>query len=393
MQSGSWQARVFHANGEESKNFSRQDDARAWQIRLKLDLDRCPSGISRVKRTWNATLLTPTGALNRSFENLDIAIEWFKDGSDQIRKGTWIDPERIGETLSQYSKTWLKNKVEISGKTMATYLSQLNVHILPTLGEASLTSITNSDVRAWLADMIDSEVGGTTLRQSLRLLRAILEDALNAGLCTHNATKGIRTAKQAKKKAKALGPDQVKALAAECGKYGNLIEFLAATGLRINEALALQVGDVDFDAAKLQVARTWTMTASGKKILGATKNREDRSIPLSRQMLELLKPVTHSKAKTDYIFTGSNGDALDYGYFRRAYFTRATKNLGFEDVTVHWLRHTCASMLIRLGAPITTISEILGHSSIKITLETYSHWYEGDSAKWLQKLGTTMKGF
>jgi integrase len=339
---------------------------------------------------WDASLLTPTGVITKSFEDLDEAIEWFKDGSDQIRKGSWIDPDRIGETLQQYSLTWLRNKVEISGKTMATYASQLNVHILPELGESSLTSISNSEVRAWLADLIDDGVGITTLRQSLRLLRAILEDAVNAGLCAHNPTKGVSTAKQAKKKAKALTPEQVHALAKECGKYGNLIEFLAATGLRINEALALQVGDLDLANSKVQVVRTWTMTSSGQKILGATKSREERSISLSEQMVELITPLTKSKAKSDYLFVGSNGDALDYGYFRRAYFIKAVKSLGFDDVTIHWLRHTCASMLIRIGAPITTISEILGHSSIKITLDTYSHWYEGDSADWLQKLGKSM---
>lgn len=390
LPSGNWQARVFHVTGEESKNFQRQDDARAWQTRLRLDLERCPAGITRNKRLWAASLLAPTGVITKSFDDLDDAIEWFKDGSDQIRKGTWIDPDRIGETLEDYSSMWIKNKVEISGKTTATYVSQLSVHILPTLGASSLTSISNAEVRAWLADLIDTGVGSTTLRQSLRLLRAILEDALEAGLCTHNATKGVSIAKQVKKKAKALTPEQVNALAKECGKYGNLIELLAATGLRINEALALQVGDVDFARAKLHVSRTWTMTASGKKILGATKSREDRSISLSEQMLVLLKPLTVSKAKSDFIFTGAGGDALDYGYFRRAYFTRAVKSLELDDVTIHWLRHTCASMLIRIGAPITTISEILGHSSIKITLETYSHWYEGDSAAWLQKLGTTL---
>ena len=103
-----------------------------------------------------------------------------------------------------------------------------------------------------------------------------------------------------------------------------------------------------------------------------------------------MKPLLTSKAKTDFVFVGSNGDALDYGYFRRAYFTKAVKALGYDDVTIHWLRHTCASMLIRIGAPITTISEILGHSSIKITLDTYSHWYEGDSAEWLQKLSVSL---
>lgn len=390
LPSGNWQARVFHVSGEESKNFQRQDDARAWQTRLRLDLERCPAGITRNKRMWDASLLAPTGVITKSFDDLDNAIEWFKDGNDQIRKGTWIDPDRIGETLKKYSSNWLKNKVEISGKTMATYTSQLNVHILPELGESSLTSISNSDVRAWLSELIDAGVGSTTLRQSLRLLRAILEDAVDAGLCAHNPTKGVSIAKQAKKKAKALTPEQVKSLAAECGKYGNLIEFLAATGLRINEALALQVGDVDLNNSKLHVVRTWTMTASGRKVLGATKSREERSISLSEQMVDLLTPLTKAKGKSDYIFIGSNGDALDYGYFRRAYFIKAVKSLGFEDVTIHWLRHTCASMLIRLGAPITTISEILGHSSIKITLDTYSHWYEGDSADWLQKLGTRL---
>lgn len=115
------------------------------------------------------------------------------------------------------------------------------------------------------------------------------------------------------------------------------------------------------------------MTSSGKKVLGATKSREERSIALSKQMLALLKPLTESRHKSDFIFTGPSGDALDYGYFRRAYFSRAERSLELEEVTIHWLRHTCASMLIRIGAPITTIGEILGHSSIKITLETYSH--------------------
>ncbi|MEY4321033.1 MAG: hypothetical protein RLZZ471_974, partial [Actinomycetota bacterium] len=367
---GTWQARVFHANGEESMNFQLQEDAWLWQANLKLELKRCPTGITRSKRQWHATLIAPTGVISKSFDDLDEASTWFKDGSDQIRKGTWIDPDRIGETLKEFSEKWIKNKIEISGKTIATYVSQLNVHVYPAIGASSLTSVTNSDIRSWLSELIEGGVGSTTLRQTLRLVRAIFESAVDAGLCPHNPTKGVSIAKQVKKKAKALNPEQVKALAAECGKYGNLIEFLAATGLRINEALALQVGDVDLVNAKLQIERTWTMTASGKKILGATKNREDRTISLSEQMVELLDPLLKSKGKSDYVFIGANGDALDYGYFRRAYFTRAVKSLGLEDVTIHWLRHTCASMLIRIGAPITTISEILGHSSIKITLDT-----------------------
>lgn len=104
-------------------------------------------------------------------------------------------------------------------------------------------------------------------------------------------------------------------------------------------------------------------------------------------MLVLLRPLIDSKSNTDFMFIGANGDALDYGYFRRAYFAPAAKKLGLNEVTIHWLRHTCASMLIRIGAPISTISEILGHSSIKITLETYSHWYEAIAPIGYRSLG------
>ena len=151
--------------------------------------------------------------------------------------------------------------------------------------------------------------------------------------------------------------------------------------------MALKVGDVDKENSRLLVSRTWTSTESGKKVLGDTKGREERSIHLSKPMLELLGPWLSSKSRDDFLFTGDGGGALDYGHFRRAYFVPAAAKLRLDGVTIHWLRHTCASMLIRLGAPITTIREILGHSSIAITLDTNSHWFEGDSSTWLNKLG------
>lgn len=356
---------------------------------LKRDLERCPSGITRNKRQWHASLIAPTGVITKSFSDLDSAIEWFSDGKDQIRKGTWMDPDLMGTSLKEFSEEWVSKKVEISGKTLATYSSQLKTHILPTFGSRMLTSITNQEIRGWVSNKLDEGVGHTTLRQSLRLIRAIFEDAVDSGLCSRNPTKGVGVAKKTRKKAKALTLYQVRDLANSCEKYGPLIEFLAGTGLRVNEALALKKGDVDLDSKRLHVVRAWTTNASGKKVMGDTKNREERSLALSAPMTEILKPLLEAKGSEDFIFTGANGDALDYGYFRRAYFDKAPKMLNLVGVTIHWLRHTCASMLIRLGAPVTTISEILGHSSIKITLDTYSHWYEGNSANWLEKLGQT----
>ena len=65
----------------------------------------------------------------------------------------------------------------------------------------------------------------------------------------------------------------------------------------------------------------------------------------------------------------------------------ATEGLGLDGITLHSLRHTCASLLIKVKAPITTVSHILGHASVKMTLDTYGHYYEDDTSEWINNLG------
>ena len=110
-------------------------------------------------------------------------------------------------------------------------------------------------------------------------------------------------------------------------------------------------------------------------------------------MLNELRGYVTGKSENDWLFTGAAGDALDYGYFRRAIFEPATKKLGLPGVTIHTLRHTCASLLISMQAPITTVSQILGHASIKMTLDTYGHYYKDDVPVWIGKLGAQFSDF
>lgn len=77
---------------------------------------------------------------------------------------------------------------------------------------------------------------------------------------------------------------------------------------------------------------------------------------------------------------------MDYDWLRQRVFMPAAKKLGLSGITIHSLRHTCASLLIRLKAPITTVSYILGHASVKMTLDTYGHYYEDDVASWMSTL-------
>ena len=104
-------------------------------------------------------------------------------------------------------------------------------------------------------------------------------------------------------------------------------------------------------------------------------------------MLESLSTFLEAKGQEDWVFLGPKGNVLDYDWFRKTVFVPAAASLGLDGITIHSLRHTCASLLIKLKAPITTVSHILGHASVKMTLDTYGHYYEDDTAEWINQLG------
>lgn len=172
-----------------------------------------------------------------------------------------------------------------------------------------------------------------------------------------------------------------------------MILFLGTTGLRIGEALALRVEDLDVANSSVSVKRSWTKDVTGRRILGSsTKTGTSRVVPVAPHVLESLRPFFESKKAEDWLFIGSRGNVMDYDWLRQRVFMPAAKKLGLTGITIHSLRHTCASLLIKLKAPVTTVSYILGHASVKMTLDTYGHYYEDDVASWMSALDSHLYG-
>jgi len=154
LNDGGYQARVFHRGREESRNFPRIDEAQRWQRNLKKDLERCPDGIKRTKRAWLASLISQSGVSSKSFNDLDDAITWMERGKLLISMGTWVDPDKELLTFGEYASQWRFGKNSVSGKTLATYDSQLRLHIVPYFKDFTLTGITTSEVRSWVVNCI-----------------------------------------------------------------------------------------------------------------------------------------------------------------------------------------------------------------------------------------------
>ena len=160
-------------------------------------------------------------------------------------------------------------------------------------------------------------------------------------------------------------------------KWRPLFELLAATGLRISEAIALRWSDLVLDgpAPHLQVRR-----AIVKGAIVAPKSRHGaRLIPLTPEQAATLRAHRPRDAADDaFVFPGRDGGASDQGSLRRRVLIPAAERAGLTGVGYHTLRHTCASMLIESGLSPLRLQRWMGHHSPAFTLETYGHLIDGD---------------
>lgn len=155
LPTGMWQARLFHDAGEESRNFERLEDAERWKRSLKSELDRCADGVERKKRKWVATFIDESCVSIKSFEDVDSANQWIARAELASEDGRPIDSESACVAFGEFVVDWKKDKLDISGKEVGTYNSQLKLHLHPTFGERKLTSITTSDITKWVLPLVD----------------------------------------------------------------------------------------------------------------------------------------------------------------------------------------------------------------------------------------------
>jgi integrase len=170
-----------------------------------------------------------------------------------------------------------------------------------------------------------------------------------------------------------------------------IINFLANTGLRKGEALALKWADIDLEKGTVRVAGTLTRLG-GQLIISEPKTANSRrTIPLIPVMASLLKAQRKAQLEdklragsvwidSGHVFTTETGAPMDPRNVLRAVEV-ASRRAGLEDVNVHTLRHTAATRMLAAGIPLHVVSRILGHANVRITGDTYGHRTdEGDLA-------------
>ncbi|MDZ5584479.1 site-specific integrase [Enterococcus cecorum] len=175
--------------------------------------------------------------------------------------------------------------------------------------------------------------------------------------------------------------------------YYCLVRLLAFSGLRINEALALEWSDIDFNACTLSVSKTLSKTEKGFKPSTPKTKASVRTIPLDTKTMQVLKAwrTIHKELlfmngkRSEVVFCDMDGVQLIYnGYWYQ--LTNRMKDIHTPLLNFHAFRHTHASLLFASGVSMKEVQTRLGHSSIQLTMDIYTHLLPDQQTKTIEKL-------
>ncbi len=262
----------------------------------------------------------------------------------------------------------------------------VDLHIAPALGKLKLKSLTPAHVRWFYREKLDADFSAATVHKMHVVLHKALDQAVRDGLIPRNVTGAVKVPQIKRKEIQALCAEETKRLlgAAREDRFEALYVLAVTTGLRQGELLALKWEDVDLERGVLRVRRTLTRL-KGKVSSGEPKTAKSRrSVKLTAiaaaalrehldRQLEEIERVGSLYSDAGLVFATERGTPVNPTNLRQRSFAQLLKRANLRKIRFHDLRHTCATLLLGRNINPKIESEMLGHSSISITLDTYSH--------------------
>ena len=329
--------------------------------------------------------------------------KWLNEQAVLFERACKDDPQpQKNLTLAQYTALWLRDIAP--GKLAKSTLhrdKQDTERFLPAPGHYKLTELRPEHFRKLYAELrqtISSATGKSLSENTIESVHAtlcsILSDAVEGGFLTHNPA--WRTYRYAGKKTEKKIADEetaqkiIAALEDESIKYETYFKLIIATGMRRSECCALQWQDIDWEQRSIHICRSAVKITGDEIFVKEPKTRSgDRYVYFSAQMENLLREYRRASQYITTIYDESELDTNDFLFRRqgtRLPMTPTTFTWRFkcilkknglpQELNVHSLRHTAASLMIAGGADVATVAGILGHSQPSTTLNIYTHAFD-----------------
>lgn len=300
-------------------------------------------------------------------------------------------------TVASYLREWLNGYVAVNcaPRTQESYRLIAERHIIPELGNVRLADLEPRQLQALYSKKRASGLGTRTVRYIYSLTSQALTHAVKQGVLSRNVAEATDPPRLEHKELNTLAREDVERFfeVAKDSPYYSLFYLLLHTGLRRGEALALRWKHVDFGIQSLGVTAYISVSESLSKVDGKVLIKEPKtasgkrrvalspsSVLVLRQHHNEQKALRESLGGTltdgDFVFSRPEGGSLDPSTVSKA-FTGVVEKTGLPHMSLHDLRHSHATMLLQAGTHPKIVSERLGHSSVRVTLDTYSHYVGG----------------
>lgn len=289
--------------------------------------------------------------------------------------------------LSKYLDRWLRDsaKPSVRQKTFDNYESILFHRVIPRIGGTKLSKVTPALLQQLYTDLSETGLSNRSVHNTHRVLHRAFGQAVKWGLIQRNPCVATDPPRPKRTEMKTLTREQVATLLDGSSDERNHAIYLLAvtTGLRRGELLGLRWSDIDLEGRRLFVRRALQQTRNGLEFVEPKTSMSRRTVMLAPDTVTGLREHRRHQAEerlslgpawsdNELVFPNSIGHPSDPGAVSNG-FQKLLKRLDLPRIRFHDLRHTCASLLLQAGTHPKIVQEMLGHSTITLTLDTYSH--------------------
>ena len=296
--------------------------------------------------------------------------------------------------FEEVAKKWLEMKRNsIKESTYYNYMFIVDKYLMPTLKKVSLKKLIDYNYNNFIQEL-KTNLSVKTVRDITNVLKSILKYSQDEYKCSINL-KTINMPKLNVVKIKVLNKREKGKLERYCLKENSLrslgVVLCLYTGLRIGELCALKWEDIDLEERAIYVRKTLQRVYmekdnNSKIIINSPKTTTSiRKVPINNKLYEVLKPLKKEYKNEDFFLTGSSEKYIEprnYQYMFKFILSESK----VKPYKFHILRHTFATYCIEVGMDAKSLSEILGHSNVNITLSRYVHSSDKIKKKFLEKL-------
>ncbi len=331
---------------------------------------------------------------NKITETLRIGQRWLEEFEQRGRQND-ADHLTLGQWIEQWVSEYVKGRVRV--KSFDKYEGCLRLYVQPYLGDMPIRKVSALDVQR-LLNRLRTEGGKSgvgistsTIKATRRYLSMCMDQAVRLRLIMHNVVKDCDAPKVLRKEICPLTATQSEQLISEAKRSGNSVGYMAIlltlnTGMRLGEVFGLKWQDIDWELGTIHIQRSLVTASRVGQLFQEPKTAKSRRrIPLPVHVLKELKvyrdwqenlknTLQNKWHHENMVFANWVGKPVDTSNFTSRFFKAMLENAGIDrSFKFHDLRHTHATLLLRERVNAKVIQERLGHSTITMTLDTYSH--------------------